>query len=131
MWASLLAGVATAALLGISVPIHAADEKVLCELSDPRLTEISGITPSRMHAGVYWVHNDSSDAARIYGIDISDCDVVAELTMKGVKARDIEGIASSVDNKGRSVLWVGDIGDNVDSWESVSIYRIREPKKIR
>ena len=129
-WAPVLAGVATAALLGISVPLHAVDVKVLCELSDPRLTEISGITPSRIHAGVYWVHNDSGDAARIYGIDVSDCDVVAELTMKGVTARDIEGIASSVDNKGRPVLWVGDIGDNLDSWESVSIYRVREPKKL-
>jgi hypothetical protein len=50
--------------------------------------------------------------------------------MKGVKARDIEGIASSVDNQGRPILWVGDIGDNLDSWESVSIYRVREPKKL-
>jgi len=125
-----LAGVASAVLLGVTAPVHASEGQVLCELSDPRLTEISGITPSRLHAGVYWVHNDSGDAARLYGFNTKDCSVVAELTLKGVNARDFEGIASGVDNKGRAVLWVGDIGDNLDSWEYVSIYRVREPTEL-
>ena len=50
--------------------------------------------------------------------------------MLGVSARDFEGLAAGVDPKGRPVLWVGDIGDNRDSWSDVSIYRIREPKKL-
>jgi hypothetical protein len=44
-----------------------------------------------------------------------------------VDARDFEGIARGVDRQGRAVLWVGDIGDNLDSWESVAVYRVREP----
>jgi hypothetical protein len=77
-----------------------------------------------------WVHNDSGDDAKLYALKLNDCSVVGELTLRGVSARDFEGLAAGVDPKGRSVLWVGDIGDNRDSWSDVSIYRVREPKKL-
>ena len=77
-----------------------------------------------------WVHNDSGDEARLYALRLSDCAVVGELTLRDVSARDLEGLASGVDAQGRPVLWVGDIGDNVDSWSDVSIYRIREPRNL-
>jgi len=104
--------------------------EVICEFTDPRLTEISGMAPSTLHRGVMWVHNDSGDEARLYALQLSDCSVVAELTLRDVSARDFEGLAAGVDPQGRAVLWVGDIGDNRDSWSEVSIYRIREPKKL-
>lgn len=77
-----------------------------------------------------WVHNDSGDDAKLYALRLSDCSVVGELTVRDVSARDFEGLAAGVDAQGRPVLWVGDIGDNRDSWSDVSIYRIREPKKL-
>ncbi len=104
--------------------------EVVCEFTDPRLTEISGMAPSKLHPGVMWVHNDSGDEARLYALQLSDCSVVGELTLRDVSARDFEGLAAGVDAQGRSVLWIGDIGDNRDSWSDVSIYRIREPKKL-
>lgn len=81
------------------------------------------------------MHNDSGDAARLYALDLSDCAVVGELLLRDqnkreIQARDIEGIATGVDARGRAVLWVGDIGDNLDSWESVAIYRVREPENL-
>jgi hypothetical protein len=103
---------------------------VMCEFTDPRLSEISGMAPSALHRGVMWVHNDSGDDAKLYALKLNDCTVVGELTLRGVSARDFEGLAAGVDPKGRSVLWVGDIGDNRDSWSDVSIYRVREPKKL-
>lgn len=103
---------------------------VICEFTDPRLTEISGMAPSTLHPGVMWVHNDSGDEAKLYALRLSDCSIVGELTLRGVSARDFEGMAAGVDSQGRSVLWVGDIGDNRDSWTDVSIYRVREPKKL-
>lgn len=123
------------ALLGSLAPWWSAtgavgEAIVECELDDPRLVEISGIAPSIRHANVVWVHNDSSDAARIYGIDLGSCAVVAEVTLRGVDARDIEGIAASRDARGRPVLWVADIGDNRDSWPDVGLYRIREPAEL-
>lgn len=110
--------------------IAAPSTEAICELSDPRLTEISGMAPSRLHSGVMWVHNDSGDKAKLYAVKLSNCAVVGELTLREVSARDFEGLAAGVDAQGRSVLWVGDIGDNRDSWSDVSIYRIREPKKL-
>jgi hypothetical protein len=105
----------------------AAESRVLCSISDPRLTEISGMTASALHPDVMWVHNDSGDLARLYALSLNTCDVVGELTLRNVDARDFEGIARGVDRQGRAVLWVGDIGDNLDSWESVAVYRVREP----
>ena len=108
--------------------IVASSPEVICELTDPRLTEISGMAPSRLHSGVMWVHNDSGDKARLYALQLSNCAVVGELTLRDVSARDFEGLATGVDARGRPVLWVGDIGDNRDSWSDVSIYRVREKK---
>ena len=110
--------------------IVASSPEVICELTDPRLTEISGMAPSQLHYGVMWVHNDSGDKARLYALQLSNCAVVGELTLRDVSARDFEGLAAGVDARGRPVLWVGDIGDNRDSWSDVSIYRVREPKKL-
>jgi hypothetical protein len=104
--------------------------EVICEFTDTRLTEISGMAPSALHRGVLWVHNDSGDNAKMYALKLNDCSVVGELTLLGVSARDFEGLAVGVDPKGRSVLWVGDIGDNRDSWSDVSIYQVREPKTL-
>ncbi len=120
---------------GVAAPAHAIVDsamefEVLCTLDDPRLVEISGLVPSNLHPGVIWLHNDSSDAARIYGVDSTTCETVAEVTMGGVSARDVESISSALDVKGRPVLWVADIGDNRDSWPDVGLYRIREPKKL-
>lgn len=136
----LRSSLALAATLAIASPVSAisvdaleptdTESTVLCTFEDDRLTEISGMAPSIRHPNLVWVHNDSSDAARIYGIDTRTCETVAEVRLRGVTARDIEGIAASVDDKGRGVLWVADIGDNRDSWPDVGVYRIREPGEL-
>lgn len=129
---------AAAACLGVgaltastaSVSAESAEADVICRITDPRLSEISGMAPSGLHSGVMWVHNDSGDQARLYALRLSDCDVVGELTLRDTNARDFEGLAASKDSQGRSVLWVGDIGDNRDSWQEVYLYRVREPKNL-
>lgn len=118
-------------LSSLTAPAAASVEwREVCRFADPRLIEISGMARSLQHADVIWVHNDSGDDAVLYGIDSRTCATVSELRLRGVQARDFEGLASSFDDKGRPVLWVGDIGDNRDSWPNVSIYRVREPKKL-
>lgn len=118
----------------MTAPSAAAPEEVewreVCRFDDDRLVEISGMALSRQHADVIWMNNDSGDDAILYGVDATSCRTVSELRLRGVRARDFEGLASSIDSKGRSFLWVGDIGDNRDSWPDVGIYRIREPKKL-
>ena len=112
--------------------VPSADDVVeVCRFSDDRLDEISGMTYSQRHDNVLYLHNDSSGGPRIYAVDATTCDVIATLTVAGIEARDLEAIGSGRDAKGRPVLWLGDLGDNLDSWPEVRLHRVREPKRLR
>jgi hypothetical protein len=103
----------------------------VCRFADGRFTEISGMTYSQRHPGVIYLHNDSSGGPLIFAVDSESCETVATLTVEGIEARDIEAIGSGRDRRGRPVLWVADIGDNVDSWPEVRVHRVREPPVLR
>ena len=131
----VIAILAVAIMTALAVAAPASAQKELpwtevCRFDDRRLTEISGIAASLIHDNVVWVHNDSSDAARLYALDLETCDTVSELRLRGVQARDFEGLASTRNARGRAALWVGDIGDNRDSWPSVTLHRVWEPKTL-
>ena len=125
--------VAIMTVLSVAAPASAQQElpwTEVCRFDDRRLTEISGIAASLIHENVVWVHNDSSDAARLYALDLETCDTVSELRLRGVQARDFEALASTRNARGRAALWVGDIGDNRDSWPFVTLHRVWEPKTL-
>ncbi|MDT0268184.1 hypothetical protein RM844_18025 [Streptomyces sp. DSM 44915] len=126
---SVVALVGAAVLAGVG-PAVAADEAPAPEeftLLDERLTESSGLAASTRHPDVYWTHNDSDDAARIYAVDGTTGETVATVDLAGVTARDIEAISLGPDGN----LYVGDIGDNFDGgWSEVWIYRIAEPAEL-
>ena len=131
----VIAILAVAIMTALVVAAPASAQKELpwtevCRFDDRRLTEISGMAASLMHENVVWVHNDSSDAARLYALDLQTCDTVSELRLRGVQARDFEGLASTRNARGRAALWVGDIGDNRDSWPFVTLHRVWEPKTL-
>jgi hypothetical protein len=121
---------------GATVPGGAVDSAagerpgVRCELSDERLTEVSGITWSRRHPGTYWVHNDSSGGPYLYAIDGGTCRTLARVRVDGIEARDLEAVATGVSPDGDPVLWLGDIGDNNDSWDSVRLHAVPEPARL-
>ena len=99
-------------------------------LTDPRIGESSGLAVSRRHEGVLWTHNDSGDAARLYAIG-PDGPTLATVTLAGVRPRDWEALASSVDSDGTPVLWVADIGDNLGARiNGVIVHRIEEPMDL-
>lgn len=126
------AAVVVAMTTGLAGPATAVDGVTeVCSFSDERFTEISGMTYSQRHDNVIYLHNDSSGGPRIYAVDARTCETLATLTIDGIEARDIEAIASGRNAKGRPVLWVGDIGDNRDSWPEVRLHRIREPTVLR
>lgn len=130
----LLRAALAAALLvvvgGWAAPAYAADGDVLCRMTDERLAEISGITWSAKHDGVYWVHADSGNGPYIYALDGSTCDVLARVRVSNIGARDLEAIGTGVDPQGRTVLWLADIGDNRDSWPEVRLHAILEPSEL-
>ncbi|ONK13598.1 hypothetical protein [Streptomyces sp. MP131-18] len=96
-------------------------------ISDPRITESSGLAASRLHSGVYWTHNDQDVAPNLYAIDGDTGETLATITLSGATGRDLEAISLGPDG----ALYVGDIGDNYDGeWPEVWIYRLPEPEQL-
>jgi hypothetical protein len=135
MWPRLLAVLGACALslvAGAWVGGAAAGDarKVAFAIGDPRIAESSGLAASARHPGVLWTHNDSGDRARLFALG-PDGRVRATVTLAGVEARDWEAVATGRDDAGRPALFVGDVGDNLGSQRSVSVYLVAEPAVLR
>lgn len=98
-------------------------------LRDPRITESSGLVASVAHPGVLWTHNDSGHPAQLFAVG-PDGQTIATLTLAGVHPIDWEALALARDASGRSVLIVGDIGDNRSIRPYVSLFVVREPDRL-
>jgi hypothetical protein len=90
------------------------------------LDEVSGLAQSRTNPGVFWVHNDSGDAPRVYAVSRSGA-WLGSYTLAGAAAVDWEDMAIGPAADGRSYLYLADIGDNAGRRGSVRVYRVREP----
>ncbi|MFD7819486.1 WD40 repeat domain-containing protein [Streptomyces sp. NPDC059785] len=121
--AGALAAVSTAA-----TPAAASDAEGFT-ITDPRITESSGLAASHQHPGVYWTHNDSDDGPYLYAVDSKTGKTVATVTLSGIgEPRDVEAISIGPDNH----IFVGDIGDNLGGkWDHVWIYELPEPKELK
>jgi hypothetical protein len=91
------------------------------------LTEISGIAASRVNSGLLWVHNDSGDTARIFGLDAQGI-THATYRLDAASAIDWEDIALGRGPvASMTYIYVGDIGDNNSLRSEIVIYRVAEP----
>ena len=97
----------------------------LADLANKAIDESSGIACSRRRPGVFWTHNDSGDAARLYAFDRSGKDLGSCL-LKDVVAFDWEDMASVVLD-GKCLLLVGDIGNNGRHAGVQMIHVVEEP----
>jgi hypothetical protein len=102
------------------------EARKLCDLQDPRINESSGIGASRRYSGFFWTHNDSGDGARLFLIN-SEGKTLTTVHLKGANSVDWEDMAVAGD-KEKSWVYVGDIGDNLEARDFISIYRFREPE---
>jgi hypothetical protein len=93
-----------------------------------QLVELSGITASRRHPGVYYAHNDSGDTARFFALD-GEAKIRAELDLHGAVATDWEDIAVGPCGSG-SCVYIGDIGDNNAVRTQYAIFRVTEPDEL-
>ncbi len=97
-------------------------------MTNPNLKEISGIDASIKNPGVYWVHNDSGDTARIFAVDSKTGATLGTYNLSGAHASDWEDIeVGPGPDPTKSYVYVADIGDNSLNRSSVTIYRIPEP----
>ncbi|GAA3985153.1 WD40 repeat domain-containing protein [Actinomadura viridis] len=109
----------------------APDDEIAFTVSDPRITESSGLAVSRRHRGVTYTHNDSGGVAQIFALG-PDGRTRAVLTLAGAGARDWEAMAMGRDEQGRPAIFVADIGDNLGgAWPYVTVYRVTEPERLR
>lgn len=100
---------------------------VIGALGDPQIRETSGITASWAHPGVWYVHNDAGDVARLFAI-AGDGALRATLTLDAPNV-DWEDIARGPCN-GAQCLYVGDIGDNDGVRAVYAVYRVAEPVQL-
>ncbi|MDP1793767.1 MAG: hypothetical protein Q8K63_06475 [Acidimicrobiales bacterium] len=99
----------------------------VARVKSAKLTEISGLVASRRHPGVYWAHNDSGGKPEVFALRLDGTDL-GSYPLSGASARDWEDIAigPKVGASGPH-LYAGDIGDNNDRRDHVTIYRVPEP----
>lgn len=112
----------------VGPPVEAGEPPVqVGQIADPRLKELSGIVASRRHAGHYYVHNDSGDAARVYLITTEGATRL-DINLTGVTARDAEDIAIAPGaTAGAFDVCLADIGDNDPKRKTIAVYRFPEP----
>jgi sugar lactone lactonase YvrE len=102
----------SAAAASTAVPAPPAGTRTLCQVSDPRLPEISGlvVVGQRM-----LVMNDGGDRLVVYVLD-KTCRVVAVHTA-AVDPYDPEDLAVGADG----TVWFSDTGDNLDQRSTVAL----------
>lgn len=102
--------------------------RLLGHLENPAIIESSGLAASIIDPGRLWTHNDSANAPVVYCIEL-DGRACGEVTVTNAIARDWEDIAVGPGpDESLIYLYVGDIGDNAISEETITIYRFPEPQ---
>ena len=115
----MLALLVAAAVLG--------DPSVAFTFADPRINESSGLATSS-EPGIVYTHNDSGDEARFFAVGL-DGRTRTVYRLQDTQARDWEDMARGPDERGRSSLWLGDIGDNNARRDrGLLVHRVREPE---
>jgi hypothetical protein len=91
--------------------------------------EASGIAASAVHAGVFYLHNDSGDSARFFAVDETGADL-GVWDVSGAIANDWEDLARGPCDA-QSCLFLGDIGNNSHApSKPYAIYRVTEPDEL-
>lgn len=94
--------------------------------ADKRITESSGVAPSRRTPGVLWTHGDSGEPAYLFATDTAGT-VRGTFGVTGARNRDWEDIA--LGPCGRSTcVYLADTGDNNERRSAVALYRVPEPR---
>ncbi len=91
-------------------------------ITDPRVTESSGLARSRAHPHVVWTVNDSGDRSLVYAIDTRTGATVG-VHDYDAEVRDVEAVAVGADG----TMYVADIGDNRRVRQVVRVYSFPEP----
>jgi len=112
--------------VGAAAPAAAAADGVDRPVRDRRIVESSGLAVGTRRAPLLWTMNDSGGGPVLFGLDRRGA-VAAAVTVRGVRNQDWEALAAWRDGAGRSLLAVGDVGDNRGRRPSVTVHVLAEP----
>ncbi len=99
--------------------VAAAEAKVAFTITDPRITESSGLVRNAAHDG-YWTVNDSGDGGVVYALNTKGA--VTGSFRYAASPTDVEALA----RYGKR-LYVADIGDNAKKRDFVTVYYFSDP----
>lgn len=100
---------------------------VVATLEDKSIDESSGVVASKTNNGIFWTNNDSGNPPLIYAFDALGKHR-GVWRIKGAENIDWEDMAIAFDsNANKNFLYIGDIGDNDEKRESITVYRVTEP----
>lgn len=89
--------------------------------------EASGLAASRQNPGVLWTHNDSGFPGTVWALSTNGA-LLARYQVPGVYSGNFEDIAIGPGpSPGLQYLYLGDIGDNYSTRESIRVLRFPEP----
>jgi hypothetical protein len=112
------------------------DNKQLPEshLYSKQMDETSGLAASAINPGIYYAHNDSGDTSRFFAITM-DGKLKNTVYYTGDKILRRRGVVDCEDIavgpgpvKGKSYVYMGDIGDNNAKRKFITVYRMEERK---
>ena len=96
-------------------------------LENSKIDEASGISSSKNNPDLVWMHNDSGDLAKVYGVGL-DGTYLGAIRLKGAIARDWEDMCIGPGPEDDTdYLYIGDIGDNFSKFKKKRIHRFEEP----
>jgi hypothetical protein len=111
-----------------SAPLAAPEPFVAGTFDLSVVSEASGVALSVRNPALAYVLDDGPGSTGVVAVDTTT-GATTEVTVKGLEGRDTEALA--VGSCGRatrqSCLFIGDIGNNQGAWESVRVWRVREP----
>ncbi|HEU4811193.1 MAG TPA: hypothetical protein VFT00_03535 [Nocardioides sp.] len=116
MFDRLLAGVVAVPFLLGSAVGSSDGGQVELTFRDPEIVESSGLV---VRDGLVLTVNDSGDTGRVFAVDPATGETVG-VTHWSEESFDVEALAPGPDD----TVWVGDIGDNDEARDSISVTRV-------
>lgn len=96
-------------------------------IGDAAIAECSGLAASRSYPGLLWTENDHGNPNLIFLVDTTGIKK-ATFTITGVANRDWEDMAEGPGPiAGVNYVYLGEVGDNNDVYDSSFVYRFPEP----
>ncbi|HJN52992.1 MAG: hypothetical protein QGI68_01880 [Pseudomonadales bacterium] len=134
-------------LLVISLAGSAAEDfagpvRLIGNVEHAPINEMSGIVKSRRFDGVYWVHNDSGDAARIFAVNRTGKVIIPQYVQQSFYGETVQAgkevwpgleilLAANQDWEDIAVddeyIYIADAGNNGNARRDMGVYILYEP----